>query len=149
LGATIFSYSGEKDENLETSLIDVSKRWGGKYKVQYIEKIPSYIKNWGGIKIHSTMYGEPHQKTVETLTEHPDENLLIIVGGAKVPRYIYSLADFNTAIGWQPHSEVSAVAILLYSLVGDQSMYTSYDNAEISLNGKSQKARRSSRFEQD
>ena len=52
LGATIFSYTGEKDENLEESLLDVSKRWGGEYKVQYIEKIPSYIKNWNGIKLH-------------------------------------------------------------------------------------------------
>ena len=35
------------------------------------------------------------------------------MGAEKVPREIYELADFNVGIGNQPHSEISALAILL------------------------------------
>ncbi len=146
LGATVFSYAGEKDENLEESLTDVIGRWGGNFSVRYIDKIKSHIKNREGIVCHLSMYGESHEKTVETLSKFPDEDLLVIVGGAKVPRYIYSLADFNTAVGWQPHSEVTATGIFLYSLLGTDYLYTNYDNAKISLDGKSNKSRRSDRF---
>ena len=35
---------------------------------------------------------------------------MIVVGAEKVPREIYELADYNVAVGSQPHSEVSAWA---------------------------------------
>ena len=35
------------------------------------------------------------------------------MGAEKVPREIYELADYNVGIGCQPHSEISALAILL------------------------------------
>ena len=34
-------------------------------------------------------------------------------GAEKVPREIYELADYNVGVGSQPHSEISALAILL------------------------------------
>ena len=40
-------------------------------------------------------------------------NLLVVVGAEKVPREIYELADYNVGVGSQPHSEISALAILL------------------------------------
>ena len=36
-----------------------------------------------------------------------------MVGAEKVPREIYELADYNVAVGSQPHSEISALAIVL------------------------------------
>ena len=39
--------------------------------------------------------------------------MLIIIGSEKVPKEIYEKADFNIAIGNQPHSEVAALAIFL------------------------------------
>ena len=36
-----------------------------------------------------------------------------MVGAEKVPREIYEIADYNVGIGNQPHSEISALAILL------------------------------------
>ena len=42
-----------------------------------------------------------------------EENVLIVVGAEKVPREIYEQADYNVSIGNQPHSEISALAILL------------------------------------
>ena len=38
---------------------------------------------------------------------------MIVVGAEKVPREIYEKADYNVSIGTQPHSEISALAILL------------------------------------
>lgn len=39
--------------------------------------------------------------------------LMVIVGAEKVPRDIYDCADFNVAVGNQPHSEVAALALFL------------------------------------
>lgn len=148
LGCAGFLYSGEKDENMEQSVRDVLLRWGGAYSVQYLEPVKSYIKNWKGPVVHLTMYGEPHTKTISSLEKVGDKPLLLIVGGAKVPNYIYSLADFNTAIGWQPHSEVAATTLFLYDLFGkDNSLYHSYNDAIQKIDGQSPKAKRSSRYE--
>ncbi len=92
------------------------------------------------------MYGESHKKTLNTLESHKDENLLLVVGGAKVPRYVYSHADFNTAVGWQPHSEIAALITILYEINGDDYLYKKYDDSQISLNADSLKAQRSERF---
>jgi len=42
-----------------------------------------------------------------------EEKMLVVVGAEKVPREIYELADYNVGVGSQPHSEISALAILL------------------------------------
>ena len=57
------------------------------------------------------MYGESINDVQEKL--RGEENLLIVVGAEKVPREIYDLADYNVGVGSQPHSEISALAILL------------------------------------
>jgi len=61
--------------------------------------------------VHLSMYGESINDVQEKLRE--EENLLIVVGAEKVPREIYDLADYNVGVGSQPHSEISALAILL------------------------------------
>lgn len=146
LGASSFAYSGDKDWNLEDSLGDVVKRWGGGMLVKHLTRVRNFISNYEGIKIHLTMYGESHFDTINTLSKAEPEDLLIIVGGTKVPSFVYELADFNTSLGWQPHSEVSSVALFLYSLNNGEPLYKKYENAklEIELNGR--KARRSERF---
>ena len=62
--------------------------------------------------IHLTMYGENINDIQEKL-RCKEENLLVVVGAEKVPREIYELADYNVGVGSQPHSEISALAILL------------------------------------
>ena len=59
------------------------------------------------------MYGEHVDEVIREVKRKKDSNLLIIVGATKVPREIYDLAEFNVAIGHQPHSEVAALAIFL------------------------------------
>ena len=57
------------------------------------------------------MYGESINESEEELTR--EEKLVVIVGAEKVPREIYELADYNVSVGNQPHSEISALGILL------------------------------------
>ena len=51
--------------------------------------------------------------TIRGLKNAGIDHILIIVGSEKVPREVYDKADFNIAIGHQPHSEVAALAIFL------------------------------------
>ena len=57
------------------------------------------------------MYGEKINDIQSNLRK--EENLVIVVGAEKVPREIFEFADYNVGIGSQPHSEISALAILL------------------------------------
>ena len=57
------------------------------------------------------MYGQNINKIQEN--NQKEEDVLIVVGAEKVPRYIYDKSDYNVSIGNQPHSEISALAILL------------------------------------
>lgn len=63
------------------------------------------------MKVHLTMYGEPIKERIEEIKKERD--ILVIVGAEKVPREVFDLADYNIAIGNQPHSEVAALAIFL------------------------------------
>ena len=61
--------------------------------------------------VHLTMYGENINEIQGKIQK--EDNILIIVGAEKVPREVYEQAHYNVSIGNQPHSEVSALAILL------------------------------------
>ncbi len=145
-GATNFYYSGDIDFSFEESISDIVLRWGGDFKTSFHEKPQKLIKNWDGIKIHLTMYGENHNDTIQTLKKYPESNVLIIVGGAKVPRYVYSLSDFNTAIGWQPHSEVAALSVFLIELLGSENLYKKYSDSKMSIEMGNPKSSRSDKF---
>ena len=59
-----------------------------------------------------------------------EENLLIVVGAEKVPREIYELAYFNVGVGSQPHSEISALAILLDRIQKGKQFEKEFPNAK-------------------
>ncbi len=107
-------YSGEKDEKLEESLEKVNKSWGGRTEVEYVKNWKKLLKEFNGVKVHLTMYGIPFKEKIDELKSK--ENMMIIIGSEKVPGEVYELTDFNLAVGNQPHSEVSALAIFLYEL---------------------------------
>jgi len=107
-------YSGEHDESLISSVNKVSKSWGGGFSAEYsknhIKTINEYKSK--GFKIfHLTMYGLPINDKLKEIKK--EKNILVIVGGEKVPREIYELSDYNISITNQPHSEVGALAIFL------------------------------------
>jgi len=109
-GADII-YITTKDEKIKKTIQSVCKRFGGTFQVQTGIDQKKIIKSWKGSIVHLTMYGEELEKSVSYLDPHRD--LLIIVGAEKVPPYFYEIADFNVAIGNQPHSEVAALALFL------------------------------------
>ncbi|MFO7678306.1 MAG: tRNA (cytidine(56)-2'-O)-methyltransferase [Thermoplasmatota archaeon] len=100
-----------KDVKLEKNIESISHRFGEGFKIETGVHPKNFIKNWKGIIIHLTMYGEDIDKSIQSIDTKKDA--LIIVGSEKVPPYYYEIADYNVSIGNQPHSEVSALALFL------------------------------------
>ena len=104
----------EVNPEIKETLEKINKTWGGNFVVEFIDKWKSVVKKKKEKNfkvVHLTMYGENINDIQEKLRK--EENLLVVVGAEKVPREIYELADFNVGVGSQPHSEISALAILL------------------------------------
>jgi tRNA (cytidine56-2'-O)-methyltransferase len=113
-GADTIYMTGILDGSINDTIADVSERWGGKFRIEVIQDWKSLAKAWkngGGKVAHLTMYGINIDDMAERLRE--ESKILVIVGAEKVPQEAYSLADYNIAIGNQPHSEISALAIFL------------------------------------
>jgi len=113
-GADEIIFSGEKDDNILDSQRDIIERWGGKTEIKYTDEWKSEIKDFEGLKVHLTMYGLRIDEEIEGLKkEFSDQDLLVIVGAEKVPRWVYNHVDYNISVGNQPHSEIAALAVFL------------------------------------
>lgn len=112
-------YSGMHDRGLEESVKKVVEEWGGKFYIEYVaepkKKLESLKKE--NVIVHLTMYGERIEEMMakirEKVTLHK-KGIVFVVGGAKVPRWVYEIADFNVSVTNQPISEISALAIALF-----------------------------------
>lgn len=132
-GADEIIFSGEKDDNILESQRDITDRWGGNTEIRYTEDWKSEIKDFEGLKVHLTMYGEKIDDKIEGLKEEFDkEDLLVIVGAEKVPRWIYTHVDYNISVGNQPHSEIAALAVFL-DRIQDQEIKEDFDDAQIEV----------------
>lgn len=112
-GADEIVFSGEKDEKLFLRLENVVKKWGGKFKVRYEKDWKKVISEFKGLRILLTMYGLNFKDKIKEIRKNKD--LLLIVGSEKVPKEVYGMVDLCIAIGNQPHSELAALSIFLYS----------------------------------
>ena len=109
----------------------INDTWGGNFEIEFIDSWKPIVKKKKeeGFKIiHLSMYGEKINDAQEAIRK--EENLLIVVGAEKVPREIYELADYNVGVGSQPHSEISALAILLDRIQGGQQFEKEFPNAK-------------------
>ena len=107
-------FMSEINPAIKDTVGKINDTWGGDFSIEFIESWKPIIKTKkeSGFKIvHLTMYGENINFVQSKLKE--EKNLVIVVGAEKVPREIYEFADYNIAIGHQPHSEISGLAILL------------------------------------
>jgi tRNA (cytidine56-2'-O)-methyltransferase len=124
-------YCGEHDEVLINSVNKVNNSWGGEFLAEYSKDYKKVIKEYKskGFKIiHLTMYGLLlNEKIIQIKSE---KNLLIIVGGEKVPFDVYKIADYNISITSQPHSEVAALAILLDRLANGKELINEIKSAK-------------------
>jgi len=100
-------------EGIKESLEDVCERWGNSFFVKGGESLRDVIEDWkssGGVVVHLTMYGLPVQREI---SKFRGKDMMIIIGAGKVSGEIYEISDFNVAVGNQPHSEISALAVFL------------------------------------
>ena len=104
----------EVNPDIKDTLEKINNTWGGDFSIEFIDSWKHVLKKKkdNGFKIiHLSMYGEKINDIQSDLRK--EEDLLIVVGAEKVPKEVYEFADFNVGIGSQPHSEISALAILL------------------------------------
>lgn len=107
-GADKIYYSGQHDSSLENSIRKLN------FPIEHIKNPIKLIREKENFTIvHLTIKGEDYQKIIPKLK---DKDLLIIVGGEKVPVEYYRLANFNVSVTNFPHSEVAALAVFLERL---------------------------------
>ncbi len=109
-----------RDPSLERTVRDVTRRFGGSFRIETGVAWRRILREWNGPKVHLTMYGLPIDEAIPRI---PAGDLVIVVGAEKVPREVYDLVDFNVAVGNQPHSEVAALAVFLDRLQGGESLH--------------------------
>jgi len=106
---------GGRDSHVEESLADVAERWGGGFHLRSDVSWRGETVRWkeaGGKVVHLTMYGTNLPDVIDEISNCGCD-LLVAVGAEKVPAEMYQLADWNVAVGNQPHSEVAALAVFL------------------------------------
>lgn len=144
LGAKSIIMCGADEDDTIDSIRRVNERWGGVFQISHSNSWREAIRDWKGLKVHLTMYGEPIDQAIpkikQRLKKMNAQEILLIIGAEKVPREVYSLVDYNVAVGSQPHSEVAALAIFLDRIYKGKELYSIFGNAKIkiipSLNGK-------------
>ena len=109
-------YLHPPDAAIAERIAQVDASWGGHFEVIGVDQWKPLVRAWPGAVVHLTMYGLPLDR-VEPRLRALDE-LLVVVGGAKVPSELYAWARFNVAVGHEPHSEVAALAVTLERLLG-------------------------------
>jgi len=112
-----------RDPRVEVSVRGVVRKFGGGFGVETGVPWRRVLKEWRGPIVHLTMYGEAID---DALLRIPRDDLLVVVGAEKVPGDVFALADFNVAVGNQPHSEVAALAVFLDRFLGGAALRRSF-----------------------
>ena len=102
------------DSRVVATVTDVVQRFGGDFGIATTTRPRAVTRGWRGKVVHLTMFGTSLAEAAPLLRH--EHELLVIVGAERVPRWTFELADWNVAVGNQPHSEVAALAILLAEL---------------------------------
>lgn len=121
----------DANPEIKDTISKVNKMWGSNFKVEIIDNWRDTIrqKRKESFKIvHLTMYGENINVIQSDLKK--EDRILIIVGAEKVPREVYDMADYNVAIGNQPHSEIAALAVLLDRILEGKPLQKRHLNAQ-------------------
>ncbi|MCI0561638.1 MAG: tRNA (cytidine(56)-2'-O)-methyltransferase [Nitrososphaera sp.] len=123
------------DQSVAATVAEVAKTWGGSpFKVEVIDDWKALAKTWkrhGGKVVHLTMYGINIDSVVQKIRK--DRDLLVIIGSEKVPREAYNLANYNVAIGSQPHSEIAALAIFLDRMFKGKQLGRKFDGGRLRI----------------
>ena len=138
-GADKIIISGDKDEKCAESINRVTQEWCGDFSAKYVKNWKSVVekaKKKGAVIVHLTMYGATLSKVKNDIKESVNgKDMLVLIGSQKVPGEAYELADFNVGVGNTPHSEISALAIFLYEILGKKMIDREFDSSKISVRG--------------
>lgn len=135
-GARSLFVTGADDETVD-SLRKLTKNWGGEFEVSYVKNWREFVRKWDGKVAHLTMYGEHLDDIIPRIrgdlesASEKKRKLLVVIGAEKVPGDVYKLADYNVAVGNQPHSEIAALAVFLDRLFMGGELYYLFENARI------------------
>jgi tRNA (cytidine56-2'-O)-methyltransferase len=119
LGASSFILADISDKKVKETVEKVTSIWGGDFQFEMGTSWKQVVKEWKakkGVTVHLTAYGENIQTSdVMQRIRMTQKDLLVIVGSQKVPTGFFSeeVSDFNVAVGNQPHSECSSLAVFL------------------------------------
>ena len=135
LGADQVIIADHEDKVVESTIRDVTNRFGGPFDVQSGKPWKQAIRDWraiGGRIVHLTAYGLPLPKTLPEIQD-TDKDLLVVVGSEKMPGEIFKLADWNVSVTSQPMSEVAALAIFLDWFKQHQEFEHEFSKAQVQI----------------
>jgi len=127
-------YLEEVEKDIPATVREVNETWGGKFEViigRPAKKLIAEARAEGRKVVHLTMYGLPLMEKVDELRQA--EKILVVVGGPKVPGYVYHTADYNIAVTSQPHSEIAALAILLHEIQNGEELKRSFGKSKLRI----------------
>jgi len=136
LGAAGFILSDVEDEEIKQAIEKVNKQWGGSSSFQMGIPWKQAVKEWKkheGAVVHLSAYGENIQTSdIMNRIRATKKDILVIVGSQKVPKEFFSekVSDFNVAVGNQPHSECSSLAVFLDRLFEGQELLKEFEGAK-------------------
>jgi len=139
LGASGLILSDIKDEKIKLTIEKVVDQWGGSFFLEMGTPWKRVVREWkakDGIVVHLTAYGENIQTSdVLQRIKAAGKNLLVIVGSQKVPSEFFSksVSDFNVAVGNQPHSECSSLAVFLDRFFEGQELSKEFEGAKAKI----------------
>ncbi|MGE5575416.1 MAG: tRNA (cytidine(56)-2'-O)-methyltransferase [Ignavibacteria bacterium] len=119
LCASGFILADVEDAHIQETVTKITKTWGGNFQFEMGTPWKRAVREWktkGGAIVHLTAYGENIQSSdVMDRIKAQKKPVMLLLGSQKVPGEFYSdeVSDFNVAVGNQPHSECSALAIFL------------------------------------
>jgi tRNA (cytidine56-2'-O)-methyltransferase len=131
LGAKGIIYSGERDLKMEASIKKVVKNWGGDFSIRYAKSWRRFLRGWKGKIVHLTVYGERVQDKIKSIRKH--RNILVVVGGEKVPGEVYQVVDYNIGVSQQPHSEAAALGIFLHEYFKGKELEKKFPKAKLRI----------------
>ena len=129
-------YMTDAADSLKQTVDEITKSWGGSsdFNIELISNWNRVVMNWkreGKTIVHLTMYGIPLDDRIKELRR--EKNILVVIGAEKVPREVYDLANYNIAIGNQPHSEVAALSIFLDRMFEGKQFNREFRDAKIKI----------------
>lgn len=139
LGASGVILSDVEDKDIKNTVEKVVEKFGGPFFLKMGIPWRKAVKEWrekGGIVVHLTAYGENIEASdVLERIKSSGKDVMVMVGSQKVPPEFYSedVSDFNVAVGNEPHSECSALAVFLDRYFEGKELSRKFKGAKVKI----------------